>query len=522
MEKLEKIVLIDVSPTLPTLGNLLGMPRFGVGVVGSVLSNAGYQVTIYSDVYKNVSSNLVVSNNPDVVMFGGLRSSLNKISGLSVEVKKQMPKVPIIVGGEEATISPENVRKFADYILQFEGDERILQLVEVLKSEGDLSRIKGLHYKDQAGKWRYTEKPQRMQKINFQIDPRIYSGLEYLKRNNWLAKQFNLVPNFQRRWSRYSALSEWRYLSFPLQTSRGCPYSCSFCSKDALFGGQGYVERKIEDVLSDVDSVIEYSGITRFSIVDNLFGFSREYLRSFCDEVRCHFRGRKNKPTFAALMRADQLTDEETVKLLRNAGFESLTIGVDSLNYKTRQQYSNGKRDIKIFEVAAKLLLVYGIRAVATFAVGGGEDKKEDIVATVEFAKKNNVEQIQLYPFYITRGSREYKINNRLVIPNVPSDYYNGHAVTILPRRMLPTELQERSLSAMEKFYSPLTSLGLFYRLKLRQIRNSLSQHFSFLRKIETGLIERGIYEKSAKYNEWRLNEQKLRELNWACLTNHL
>lgn len=406
MRNLEKIVLVDITPTLPTLGNLLGMPSFGIGVIGSILSNTGYQVTIYSDVYKNVSLDVVTSNTPDVVMFGGLRSSLNRISNIALKVKERMPKVPIIVGGEEATTSPENVRKFADYILQFEGDERILQLLEVLQSEGDISGIKGLHYKNQAGEWKHTEKPKRIQKINFQIDPRIYSGLEYLKRNNWLAKQFNLIPSFQRRWfSRYFVLSEWRYLSFPLQTSRGCPYSCSFCPKDALFGGKGYVERKIEDILSDVDSAIEHSGITRFSIVDNLFGFSKEYLRNFCDEVRCHFRGRKNKPTFAALMRADQLIDEETVGLLRNAGFESLSIGMESVNYKTRQQYSNGKRDIKVFETAAKLLSVYGIRFLATFAVGGGEDKKEDIVATVKFAKENNIEQIQLYPLYITLGS---------------------------------------------------------------------------------------------------------------------
>lgn len=512
---LERIVLVDITSTKPTLGDLIGMPHFGIGVIGSVLSKADYDVTIYSDAYQDVTSDLIVSSHPGVVMFGVLRSSLNQINELALNVRQQLPKVQIIVGGEEATISPENIMGFADYILQFEGDKRVLKLVEVLKSGGDLSQIKGLQYKNN-GEWKSTEKSQRIKEIDFQINPSIYSGLRDFKQNNWIAKQFNLVPIFGRKGINKYLPSQWRYLSFPLQTSRGCPHHCSFCSKDALFGGPGYFTRKIENVLSDVEAVMKHSGISRFSIVDNIFGYYPEYLHDFCVAVEQRYQRRKIKPKFSALMRADQFTNEGVIRLLHNAGFESVSIGVESVNTQTRQHYSNDKSEIKLFETAARLLSDYKIRMVATFAVGGGEDTKEDIASTINFARQNNIKQIHLYPFYVTKGTRGYASDKHLIIPNVPFDYYNGHAVTIFPKRMLPSELQEESLSAMERFYSLFTPLGLFYRSKLRQIRNSLRPHFLFLRKAETNLIEKGVY-KNLSSDKWVLDEKKLKEFSHPC-----
>ena len=498
---LEKIVLVELDSDLPNFGQLLAMPRFGITAIGSILNKAGYKTKVLSDVYGKVSVDDIFSENPKYIMFNGIRASINKVRSMSNTIKRKNQQIPIIMGGEGATIYPEKIKEFADYIVLYEGDKTILNLISSLELGKDLSKINGIMYKNSRENWITTKKPERIKEINYSLNPSIFKGLKNFGRKNLLARKINLTPDL-------------RFIRFPIQTSRGCEFTCSFCSKDSLFGGSGYFERDIGKVITDIDRIMEYSGITRFSIVDNLFGGSKDYLKRFFREIISHYEKGNIKPKFSALMRADQfdnktLNDGE-ISLMRTAGFENICIGMESINKKTLEQY-NKKIEISKYTNAIRRLSSHNINVIGTFGVGGGEDCKKDISATVKFAKRRSLKQIHLYAFSITPNTVEYKKNRHQIIPRIDDKYWNGHAVTIFPRRMLPSELQRGIFNAMRSFYPLTTPIGLFYRRMLKKIESSLTGHLFLLEKRETELIDRKIYEKNQNTGNWELNEEKLK-----------
>lgn len=500
---LEKIILIELDLDLPNFGQLLAMPRFGITAIGSVLNKAGYKTKVLCDVYEKVSVDNVFSENPKYVMFNGIRASIDKVRLMSKTIKRKNQQIPIIIGGEEATMSPEKIKDFADYIVLYEGDKTVLDLISFLELGKDLSKIKGIMYKNSRGTWITTEKPERIKEINYSLNPTIFKGLKNFGRRNLLARKFNLTKDL-------------RYIRFPIQTSRGCKFTCSFCSKDSLFGRLGYFERDVSDVITDIDRIMEYSGITRFSIVDNLFGGSKDYSKRFSKEIISHYEKRDIRPKFSALMRADQFDNkslsDEDISLMEIAGFENICIGMESINQKTLEQY-NKKTEISKYKNAIERLSSHNINVIGTFAVGGGEDCKKDISAIVKFAKEQNLKQIHLYAFSITPNTIEYKRNKHQIISGIDDKYWNGHAVTIFPRKMLPSELQRGIFNAMRDFYPLTKPIGLFYRCMLRKIESSLIDHLSLLEKRETELIDRGIYEKNQNTGDWELNEEKLKKV---------
>ncbi|MBR9691664.1 B12-binding domain-containing radical SAM protein [Candidatus Woesearchaeota archaeon] len=497
--RLEKIVLVELDSDLPSLGKLLAMPRYGITAIGSILDEAGYDVKVLCDVYGKVSIEEILSENPDYILFNGIKTSIDRVRAMANEVRAKTDS-PIIIGGEEATTSPENVQDFADYVVLHEGDKTILDLIKALKSGGEFSKIKGIMYKKSGG-WVYTGKPERIEEINHHLNPEIFRGLKDIKKG------------FLAKWLNISGL---RLISFPIQTSRGCPYECSFCSKDAQFGKKGYFERDIGDVIEDIDRVMEYSGITEFAIVDNLFGYSKEYAKEFFERVIAYFE--KPKPRFSALMRADQFKgfSDENISLMKKAGFKSVNLGMESINQKTLDQYDKGEV-VGDYDAAVKRLDAHDIAVLGSFAVGGGEDRLADVYGIVNFARRLKMRQIHLYPFSITPGTKEYKEHKHLVIPSIPDKYWNGHAVTIFPKKMLPSELQETTFNTMWNFYRsyhlslPLKTLihkFLFYTIAIRRIEKSLTSHLDFLKTKEAELIEKGIYQRSSE--GWELDEGKL------------
>ena len=504
-KKLEKIAIVELESDVPNLGQILAMPRFGITVIGSKLAEAGYDVDVLTDAYTEITLDTILENKPDIVMFNSMKTSLDKIKKMAKDIKNNNPDIPIIMGGEEATVFPEEFLNFSDYVITHEGDETVIKLTEAIRTDSDLSGIKGIVYNDkQTGKLTKTEMPDRVKEINYKLKPSIFKGLADISKS-WLARKLGLTKSKKG----------YRALSFPLQTSRGCKYTCTFCTQRQLFGKPGYVTRNIDNVIADIDAVIENTGISHFTVVDNLFGGNKKEGIDFYKELITHYNGKEIKPNFTVLMRADQFngggfTDKE-MHLMRKAGIKKVSIGMESVNEKTLEEI-NKKADINKYINAIKRLKEHSIGVTGTFGVGGGEDTKHDITAISDFAKAYGIDAIHLYSFTICPGTPEYEKSKHLVIHGVPDKYINGHAVTILPKNMLPSELQEGVIDTMCGFYSWKTAHGVFYKRQLKKIKVSLKDHLDRLKTIESDMIDRGIYVMNDKNGNWELNEEKIKE----------
>ncbi|MFC1707167.1 B12-binding domain-containing radical SAM protein [Planctomycetota bacterium] len=503
---LRKVVLVDLESEVHNLGHLMCTPRFGLTVIGSVLDGAGYDVTVLADCYGKVTAAEIVQCAPDVVMFNGLKTTLHRVRGFAREVKRRLPHVPIVLGGEEATLNPPSVLDFADCVVLQEGDQIVLELLTALNRNESLFQVKGVLYRE-GGTWKRTEPARRVQPITYRLNPDIYRGLRQMSRT-FLGRRTCLTRSG-------------RLLYFPLQTSRGCDRACSFCTWKSLFGGRGYVERAPEDVLHDIDRVVVASGVRDFMVVDNLFGKTREHALDLATRIIRRFPDQKTRPEFTVLMRADQFGDDgytaAELAVLRIAGFRDVTLGLESVNDRTLRQINKGVSSDEYAQAIHKLV-GQGIRVCGTFSVGSGFDELDDVRRIVPFARRVGLRRLHLYAYSVIPGMPAEKQDGHLRIPGIDPRFVNGHGVVIFPRRMLPSELQEEILKAMDRFYSWLTVEGFFYKTTIRRIRRSLRLHLRQLKSIERRLIEREVYVCDRSTGRYLLDEDKLRQASTSWL----
>lgn len=477
------------------------MPRFGMLVISSVLSDrTDYDVSLLFQPYVgSIDIESVAREEPKFVMVNGLTATANENEVFLAKLRERLGRdVPVIAGGEHATLYPDDARRYADYLLAYEGDDSAVALLSALEEKDAMSRdsllsqIPGLHYRDLGGKWRFNHEPARIARIDYRYD-------------------FTVVPGAEDAGKRF------RTAHMPIQTSRGCKFACSFCTWIGLFGKSGYYVRPMEDVLHDVLHTVEYTGIRNFVVCDNLFGGDIAYTEELMHQLLRAFDGREDKPALTALCRADQFAGgagvfpEKTLKMMARAGFARACLGLESINSRSLLQMRK-KTDLQKYYAAIETLRRCGIQVPATFVAGFDGDSYEDVVNIAEFGERVGLFNIQVYARGIVPGTMDEMLSAGRNIPGRLDKYFNGHAVTILPARMLPSQLQRAIFEAPYRFHR---GSALKDRLALRafqMIWNGLEPHYAGLLELEKEfLIPQGIYK--ANGSGYFLNEKTLHAL---------
>jgi anaerobic magnesium-protoporphyrin IX monomethyl ester cyclase len=113
-------------------------------------------------------------------------------------------------------------------------------------------------------------------------------------------------------------------LYHPIAASRGCVYSCAFCSAAPLWERR-QVRRPVTAVVDEIERLHRDTSQTRFSFVDETFVLDRRWVLAFCEELR----RRRPGVTWRATGRVN-LIDRELLDAMAAAGCESLELGVES------------------------------------------------------------------------------------------------------------------------------------------------------------------------------------------------
>ena len=116
---------------------------------------------------------------------------------------------------------------------------------------------------------------------------------------------------------------------FPMiyyESVRGCPYRCAFCNYPFLFDDTQFRHKSAERMAHDWGGYVQELGVETITCLDSLFTVPRQRLRRFCRLLVD--RGIKVK--WVCYARADDLADEETVLMMRQAGAHQVQIGIES------------------------------------------------------------------------------------------------------------------------------------------------------------------------------------------------
>lgn len=174
---------------------------------------------------------------------------------------------------------------------------------------------------------------------------------------------------------------------YPLLTSRGCPYMCTYCSLPSIMGRK-WRSQSAEVAVREITHAINKHKISRFSIVDDNFTLHRERAGQICDAlIEADF----GIPwTSQNGIRADKITEELAVKM-RKAGCRHVWIGIEAADEELFATINKGE-ELHEVEDGIKKFLAAGIGVGGFFIVGMPYATKEKDLKTVDFVKKLGID----------------------------------------------------------------------------------------------------------------------------------
>jgi radical SAM superfamily enzyme YgiQ (UPF0313 family) len=249
-----------------------------------------------------------------------------------------------------------------------------------------------------------------------------------------------------------------------VQTSRGCPHRCNFCSVTE-FNGRKIRVRDTDNVLAEIET------ITRGN-------FLRRRVVPFIDDNIAANPARA-KELFKALIPMKILwgsqasitiaRDEELVALAAESGCRFLFVGLETLSPGSIAEMGKSQNKVSEYAGALKLLKKYRIPVMGAFVFGFDGDDEQTFKETLDFAIENKIQVAQfanLTPYPGTRLYKQLLEENRL-IENVfwKDPAWESHVV-YQPMKMAPQQLFDNTRQLHLDFYS---YRSIFKRLSFRK-----------------------------------------------------
>ena len=416
-----------ISPELPywNLVTHAVFPEYGVPLVATVTRDAGYDVKVFVEHIGAIQWDQVMES--DVVCFHAFSSTIPKTIEYIDKIKAVRPDMPIIIGGTHASVMPEDTLQYCDLVVRKEGEETLPEVLSVWRNGGDLSGVMGISYWNN-GVVRHNHDRPFIQEFETTPDLELIHG--YMDWPWW-----KLLKNLKMRWQ-------------VLQTSRGCPYACSFCIAPRELG-RGYRLRSIDSIIADIKYQQQLVGSKYFFIVDNHFTVNRERTKELLNRIieeKIDWYG-------ICFTRLEVARDDELLALLKKAHVNTLYMGLESFDNNVLKLLNKAQTQEGLRAALAKIK-GHGLRVLGSFVMGSDADTVESLRATIDAAIEIDVDYVALFPL-----SGYPEINgpsvplNRFLLPTW--DRLDGTFVTFLPKNMKPSTLQREINAAYKKFYGP-------------------------------------------------------------------
>ncbi|MFC1991151.1 B12-binding domain-containing radical SAM protein [Chloroflexota bacterium] len=271
--KVKKVLLL--TPPAFTFKDSLDinpLPPLGLGYIGAVLENAGLEVKILDCLLEGWEDRVEVAENilriglsfdqieeairaygPDMLGVNNLFTKQRENARKLYEIAKRLDKnIITVAGGAHPTAMPETALndENLDYVVLGEGDNTIIDLVNVIEGKSDISTLDGVGYKEN-GQIKIIPKT----KFIDDLDRLPFPARHLLNMEGY----FGLKQSHGRREKqRFS----------PIITSRGCPAKCTFCSAHKVWGRK-FRPRSPENVIAEMKHIIEKYGIEEVMFEDD-------------------------------------------------------------------------------------------------------------------------------------------------------------------------------------------------------------------------------------------------------------
>lgn len=422
---IKKVVFIEPRPYDRHVFSRYKLPRLGIVILGTIIERQGRYCKVFIEDIQDIDFKEVFS--ADLVGITTTTSTAPRAYAIADQVRKA--GIPVVMGGPHVTFMPDEALEHADYVIRGEGEESFPRLIETIEVGRGLEDIMGL---------------------SFRIGDRNFH-------NPGLGRVENLddlpIPDFSM------IQGGMKGNIWPIQTSRGCPFNCNFCTVTKIFG-RAYRFRSKEHIMRELRAVPKDKTI--FFYDDN---FSADPKRA--KDLMRMMIAEGITPHWTTQVRVDVARDPEMLELMKESGCVHVYIGFESVNPATLKAFKKGQ-NLEEMRSSIRELHKWGIRIHGMFVLGADDDDKDTIDRTVKFAKTEKIDTVQfliLIPLPGTQQYDQYKEEGRLIIEDW--SYYDGHHVIHEPKNMTYFELQTGVFRAFLNFYSRTEIVKAFFSFKL-------------------------------------------------------
>jgi len=263
-------------------------------------------------------------------------------------------------------------------------------------------------------------------------------------------------------WPRNDLYSNRYRFKASLQTARGCPMDCEFCSV-TTFHGRTYRQRPVEEVLDEIETL---NCREFFFSDDNLLGYGKNAEERAIRLFRGMIDRGLNK-RWVSQIGIDFANNPEVLSLASKAGCFAVLIGFESINEESLQamhKVRNLKLGVDNYKEIIKSIHNHGIRIDGAFVFGSDGDKKDVFLRSMEFILDTRIDAAQLTvltPFPGTRLYDRLRSEGRLLATNYPDDWkhHDLFEVVFSPKHMTPVELEQGVRQVYEHVGSRLISI---------------------------------------------------------------
>lgn len=340
-------------------------PPLGLLSIAAVLKEKKHEIKFVDMSAENIDIDqliqIVKKFGPDLIGFTAVTPTFEAALEIIKKVKKDFD-VKIVLGGIHATIMKDKimVHNEIDFSVIGEGEITILELVNALISgNNNFSDIKGL----------YSRRGKDV----------LWGGVRELIKNldELPFPAMDLINDINK----YTPPNITRSPVLPIMTSRGCPFSCSFCCSEQLFG-HFFRARTVESIISEIDFYIKKYNVREIHILDDLFLVNKKRVLDFCEKVL------ENKYdisfSFANGVRVDMI-DDDILSNLKKIGLRNIGFGIESGNQKVLDRV-NKRLTLEQIRKGVKLCKKYNFETWGFFIIGLPGDTEETVRETIDFA----------------------------------------------------------------------------------------------------------------------------------------
>jgi len=357
------------------------LPPLGLSFLAGYLNKNGYEVRIIDNTVDNKTHNDIALfiNQWNPLLIGIQCLSVNFQSCLALtQIIKKVSNFPIVIGGPHATVMSETLQKpYIDFVCVGEGEETLLSLAISLKNETN-ENIPGL-WRNQNG-W-------------------VFGG-----DRKWIAN-LDVIPHPARHLltgsytNRVAELSAYPVLA--VNSSRGCPFACTFCSVESMWGRQ-YRSFSVDWILEELN-ILKKMNVQGIYFYEDNFTFSAKRVMEICQGIQ----NKNYKFEWACEGRIGSVP-LELLKEMKKAGCRLIKFGIESGSPKILE-LMNKRINIDETIKTRELCKMAGIAFACFFMIGFPGETEEDRGLTLNFIRKLKPDQLVIGSFIPIPKSKTYQ-----------------------------------------------------------------------------------------------------------------